>query len=262
LSLKVASKKQINRGQVPNYYGNIQVKMKLKKGALIVLDGIDGTGKTTQAKRLLATLQKRGMDAVYFREPSDSQYGVAIKKKATIAGSLTPEEELDLFQKDRKENVEHNLKPALRQNKVIVLDRYYFSTIAYQGARGFDAESIRHQNESFAVLPDVVFILDITPKKGLDRISIGRGKMESHFEREDYLLKVREIFRSFEGDNIHHIDASRPEEEIYKDIERIVLDFLCKIKSVCSHKEVKGAEEEGIQKRAGMVPRRGERAEE
>jgi dTMP kinase len=209
--------------------------MKLKKGALIVLDGIDGTGKTTQARRLLAALKKRGVDAVYFREPSDSQYGLEIKKKAAIEGSLTPEEELDLFQKDRKENVEHNLKPALRHNKVIVLDRYYFSTIAYQGARGFDPESIRRKNESFAVLPDVVFILDISPKKGLDRISIGRDKMESHFEREDYLVKVREIFLSFEGDNIHHIDASRPEEEIYKDIEKIAFDFLLSIQSNSSH---------------------------
>jgi dTMP kinase len=209
--------------------------MKLKKGVLIVLDGIDGTGKTTQAKRLLATLQKRGLDAVYFREPSDSRYGLAIKKKATIAGSLTPEEELDLFQKDRKENVEHNLKPALHQNKVIILDRYYFSTIAYQGARGFNPESIRRRNESFAVPADLVFILDVTPIKGLDRISIGRDKMEPHFEREDYLTKVREIFRSFEGDNIHHIDASRPEEEIYKDIERTVFDFLLSIQSNPSH---------------------------
>ena len=94
-------------------YGNIHARMKLNKGVLIVLDGIDGTGKTTQAKRLLATLQKKGADAVYFREPSDSQWGLAIKTKAVIADSLTPEEELDLFQKDRVENVEKNLKPAI-----------------------------------------------------------------------------------------------------------------------------------------------------
>ncbi len=205
--------------------------MKLKKGVLIVLDGIDGTGKTTQAKRLLAALQKRGADAVYFREPSDSQWGLAIKTKAVIADSLTPEEELDLFQKDRKENVEKNLKPALQEKKVIVLDRYYFSTIAYQGARGIDPETIRRQNESFAVKPDLVFILDIAPQKGLNRIAISREKMDKHFEREDYLIKVREIFRSFEGENILHIDASRPEEDIYKDIEKIVLDYLESITS-------------------------------
>ena len=200
--------------------------MKLKKGVLIVLDGIDGTGKTTQAKRLLSSLRKKRVDAVYFREPSDSKFGLVIKRKAVIADSLTPEEELDLFQKDRKENVEKNLRPALEQKKVVVLDRYYFSTIAYQGARGIDPEMIRHQNESFVVKPDLVFILDIIPQKGLDRIAISREKMDKHFEREDYLIKVREIFRSFGGKTIHHIDASRPEEDIYKAIEKIVFDYL------------------------------------
>jgi dTMP kinase len=200
--------------------------MKLKKGVLIVLDGIDGTGKTTQAKRLLAALQKEGVDAVYFREPSDSKWGLEIKRRAVVADSLTPEDELDLFQRDRKENVETNLKPALQEKKVIILDRYYFSTIAYQGARGIDPESIQRQNESFAVKPDLVFILDIVPEKGLNRIVIGRKKMDKHFEREDYLVIVRKIFRGFEGENIHHIDASRPEEDIYKDIEKIVFDYL------------------------------------
>jgi len=200
--------------------------MKLKKGVLIVLDGIDGTGKTTQAKRLLAELGKRGVDAVYFREPSDSRWGLAIKSKAATGRSISPEEELELFQKDRQENVEKNLKPALKEKKVVILDRYYFSTIAYQGARGIDTETIKLQNESFAVEPELVFILDIPPQKGLDRIAASREKMDPHFEREDYLCKVREIFRKFEGHNIHHIDASRPEDAVYEEIEKIVFDFL------------------------------------
>jgi dTMP kinase len=205
--------------------------MKLQKGVLIVLDGIDGTGKTTQAKRLLAALLKKGSDAVYFREPSDSQWGLRIKKKSVITDSLTPEEELYLFQKDRQENVEKNLKPALRKKKVIVLDRYYFSTIAYQGARGIDPEAIRRQNESFVVKPDLVFILDIAPHEGLDRITLNREKMDSHFEREDYLVKVRQIFQDLEGENIHHVDASRSEEDIYEDIEKVVFDYLRSLQS-------------------------------
>jgi len=200
--------------------------MKLKRGVLIVLDGIDGTGKTTQAKRLLAALRKKGWDSVYFREPSDSKWGSAIKRKAVVAGSLSPAEELDLFQKDRKENVKKNIKPALTGKKAIVLDRYYFSTIAYQGARGIDPGKIRQQNESFAAKPDLVFILDIPPQKGLARIAKSREKIDLHFEREDYLVKVRDIFRSLEGENIHHIDASRPEDVIYNDIEKIVLSYL------------------------------------
>lgn len=200
--------------------------MKMKKGVLIVLDGIDGTGKTTQAKRLLKELRKKGFDAVYFREPSDSPWGLEIKSKAGRSGSLSPEEELGLFQKDRRENVEKNLKPALAANKVVILDRYYFSTIAYQGARGIDPEAIKRMNESFAVKPDLVFILDVAPSEGLGRIQKSRESLEKHFEREDYLARVREIFRNLKGKNIFHLDASRSEEEVYKDIEKIALDFL------------------------------------
>ena len=200
--------------------------MKMKRGALIVIDGIDGTGKTTQAKRLLEKLRREGFDAVCFREPSDSPWGLEIKSKAGRRGSLSPGEELDLFQKDRRENVEKNLKPALESGKIIVLDRYYYSTIAYQGARGIDPEMIKKMNESFAVKPDLVFILDIDPSEGLRRIEKDRESLEEHFEREDYLVKVREIFRNIKGENIHHLDASRSADEIYQDIEKAVFDSL------------------------------------
>lgn len=201
-------------------------EMKMKRGVLIVIDGIDGTGKTTQAKRLLEKLRKEGFDTVYFREPSDSPWGLEIKSKAGRSGSLSPKEELDLFQKDRMENVEKNLKPALESGRVVILDRYYYSTIAYQGARGIDPEMIKKMNESFAVKPDLVFILDIDPSEGLRRIEKSRERLEEHFEKEDYLVMVREIFRNIEGENIHHLDASRSADDINEDIEKTVLDFL------------------------------------
>jgi dTMP kinase len=198
----------------------------LKRGILIVLDGIDGTGKTTQAKKLLKTLKKKGYDAVYFREPSDSKWGREIKRKAALADSLSPAQELDLFQRDRLENVEKNLKPALEQNKIIVLDRYYYSTIAYQGARGIDPLRIQKMNEKFAVKPDLAFILDVTPRVGLRRIEKTRREKDLLFEQEDYLGKVRKIFKSFRGKNIFQIDAFRSEEDIYREIEETVCGFL------------------------------------
>lgn len=201
--------------------------MELKKGILIVFEGIDGAGKTTQAEILLATLQKKRFDVVYFREPSGGKWGRIIKKKALCPDSITPEEELDLFQRDRKENVEKNLKPALKKKKVAILDRYYFSTIAYQGAKGIDPGWIKSANEEFALKPDLVFILDIEAKKGLKRIE-ERKRKDKLFEQEEYLVKVREIFKELKGENIFHIDGRRPKEEIGGKIEKIVFDYISK----------------------------------
>jgi len=196
--------------------------MVLKKGILIVFEGIDGSGKTTQAKLLLKNLRARGIEALYFREPSRSKWGREIKKKALSADSLSPEEELELFQEDRKENVRKNLKPALKRKKIVILDRYYFSTIAYQGSKGIDPERIRRMNEEFAPKPDLVFILDIAPQKGLERIQ-DRKKKYRLFEREEYLVKVRQIFRSFKGRNFIHLSGLEARDEINKKItERVI----------------------------------------
>jgi len=182
----------------------------LEKGVLIVFEGIDGGGKTSQAMELLEILRDQGFDAVYFREPSDSSWGRTIREKALENDSLTPEEELALFQNDRRENLEKNLRPALAARRIVILDRYYFSTMAYQGAKGLDPDRIRETNEGFAVLPDLVFILDVDPARGLKRTE-GR---------------VRAIFQGLEGDEFFHLDALRPMEDVAEDITRITLDFL------------------------------------
>jgi dTMP kinase len=187
--------------------------MRLRKGILIVLEGIDGSGKSTHVRRLLKSLRRRGYDAAGFREPTRGRWGRQIKRLARLPGSLSPEEELDLFVKDREENVARNLKPALAARKVVVLDRYYFSTIAYQGAKGLNIGRIRRMNERIAVKPDLVFILDIGAGLGLDRIH-HRKRKDLLFEQERYLRKVRAIFRSLRGRKFAHLDASRTREEI------------------------------------------------
>ena len=204
--------------------------MVLKKGILIVFEGIDGSGKSVQAQLLQEKLQDKGFDVVSFQEPSGSKWGREIKNKALYPDSLSPEEELDLFVKDRRENVEKNLKPALEAKKVVILDRYYYSTISYQGARGIDTERIRKINEQFAPQADLVFILDIDPRAGLNRIKDRKNK-ERLFEREDYLVKVDQIFRSFRGKNIIHVDALEAAEEISQKIEKIVLGCLKEYKN-------------------------------
>jgi dTMP kinase len=177
-----------------------------RPGLLIVLEGIDGSGKTTQARRLLRRLRRRGRKAVFFREPTRGRWGREIKRLAARAGSLSAEEQLDLFVKDRRENVEKNLKPALAAGRIVVLDRYYFSTIAYQGAKGLDPERIRRVNEAFAVRPDLVIVLDIDAESGLGRIA-GRRTRDELFERRAYLVRVARIFRGFSGPPFAPIDG-------------------------------------------------------
>jgi dTMP kinase len=199
--------------------------MHLRKGRLIVFEGIDGSGKTTQVRGLLKALGQLGYDAVGFREPTTGRWGRQIRKHARLSGSLSPEEELSLFVKDRAENVARNLKPALAAGKIVLLDRYYFSTIAYQGAKGLDPDRIRRMNERIAVKPDLVFILDIGAGPGLDRIHL-RKRRDFLFERERYLRRVRAIFLSLRGRKFVHLDAARPRAEIGKEILACVLRLL------------------------------------
>jgi dTMP kinase len=199
--------------------------MRLKKGLLIVFEGIDGSGKSTQAGRLLRKLRTLGYESVLFREPTKGKWGREVRRMAKRARSLRPEEELDLFVKDRRENVRANIRPALERRKVVILDRYYYSTIAYQGAKGIDPERIRRRNEVFVVKPDLVFILDIEAGQGLDRIR-GRKSKDLLFERRRYLAKVGRIFRGFRGRRFVHIDGARPRDELAREISARVLRLL------------------------------------
>ncbi|MEW6455435.1 MAG: dTMP kinase [Acidobacteriota bacterium] len=199
--------------------------MKLKKGILIVFEGIDGSGKTTQAEIMLKKLKERGFDAVLFREPSNSYWGKKIKELSKKEFSLSPEEELECFLKDRKFDVENNIKPALKNKKIVLLDRYYFSNIAYQGAKGIDKKKIERLNKKIAIKPDLVIILDIEPETGLKRVSNVR-KFERLFEKEDFLKKVRENFLSFKANNIKFVNGSKTIKEIYSEIEDIVFRLI------------------------------------
>lgn len=199
--------------------------MKVKKGILIVFEGIDGSGKSTQIQILRNILDNKGLDVVVFREPSQGPWGQKIKEKAAFPDSLSPEEELELFVNDRKDNVQKNLRPALAKNKIVLLDRYYFSTMAYQGAKGLDVEKIRLMNEKFAIRPDLVFILDVDAGRALHRIKDRKNK-DLLFERLDYLVEVRKEYRRFEGENIFHIDSEKTPEEISKNISSVVFEYI------------------------------------
>ena len=193
----------------------------MSQGLFIVIEGIDGTGKSTQSKRLAEWFRSRGREVVLSREPTDGPWGKKLRESATT-GRLSAEEELECFLNDRREHVEMSIKPALAEGKVVILDRYYFSTIAYQGARGFDPSEIRRRNEAFAPQPDLLLILDLSVESAHGRIG-ARGDTANEFEQRDTLSRCREIFLSLRDEPFACvIDAEPSLNEVTADILSLV----------------------------------------
>ncbi len=187
---------------------------------LIAIEGIDGAGKTTVSRYLFEELRRRGYDVVLLKEPTESEYGRKVRELLR-SGKSNPHLELELFLKDREWNVRNNVLPALESGKIVIMDRYYYSTVAYQGASGIDIEYIRRLNERFPK-PDLVIILDVRPEVALKRIE---DRRRERFERLDFLRRVREIFLSIKN-NVVVVDAERDLETVKSDVLNVVLKYL------------------------------------
>jgi len=199
------------------------------KGILITIEGIDGVGKTTQTRLLAEYLTDQGYEVIQLREPTNGYWGKKIKNLTKHGRTASPKEECLWFLNDRKEDVEENIKPALEKGKIVIMDRYYYSTMAYQGALGLDVEKIQELNEQFAPRPYLVIILDAPPKTGLDRITEGRKEELNYFETLEYQDKVREIFLSLKNqDNVRIVDAGKGLNEVHNEIRWIVQDLVDK----------------------------------
>jgi len=173
----------------------------------IVIEGIDGTGKSTQAQQLAVWLREQGREVIVDYEPTLGVHGKKLRD-SFVNGRLAPEEELELFLADRREHVEQVIAPALTEGKTVILDRYYFSNMAYQGAIGFDPAEIRRRNEAFAPVPDLLFILDLDVDTALSRIG-GRGDTANEFEKRENLERCREIFLSLQDEPFARVIDTR-----------------------------------------------------
>ena len=190
----------------------------MNSGLLIVFEGIDGSGKSTQCRMLADLLNKKGIANISFAEPTRGKWGMKIRQLlAKGRNGISADEELEWFMNDRREDVEQNIEPALRAGKVVLMDRYYFSTAAYQGALGFDPQEIKAENEKFAPVPDRVLVFHNSPEKSLERIESSReGK--SAFEKRDYLIEVQKVFKSFTGSNIRFISSDPSLEKVHEQV--------------------------------------------
>ncbi|HYL36674.1 MAG TPA: dTMP kinase [Bryobacteraceae bacterium] len=184
------------------------------RSILIAVEGIDGAGKTTQVGLLRDALERAGESPVISKEPTNGPWGKIIKESAS-AGRLSPEEELKAFLNDRTEHVTNLVGPAMQEGRIVILDRYFYSSIAYQGSRGANYKEVQAIMESRFPIPDAVFILDIDPSLSVYRIAYSRGEEPNHFEERKNLQKAREIFKELSGAVIHHIDGSMSRQAVH-----------------------------------------------
>ncbi len=188
--------------------------MSLKeRGLLIVFEGIDGTGKSTQISLLEAFLRKHGYQVIATREPTTGYFGKRIRELYRDRRNVSLEEELELFISDRREHVETLIAPSLKNGRIILCDRYFLSTAAYQGAAGLDPEMIIERNR-FAPDPDLAFILEIDAEKSVKRITLSRGDQLNDFEQLESLKNVDKIFKRLHFPYIRRIDGSQSIEQV------------------------------------------------
>lgn len=177
----------------------------------MVFEGIDGSGKSTQARILADTLESDGFDVLLTAEPSDGPVGSVIR---SVTKRLAPEEEARLFTEDRRDHVRRVIIPALNAGRIVVCDRYIFSSAAYQGARGIAPDTIIATNLSFAPLPDITFLLDLPVEAAIERIARSRPKGFSQFEVFKDLQAVQKIYRSLRDPSTVLIAAEKTVAEI------------------------------------------------
>lgn len=198
----------------------------VKRGTLIVFEGLDGCGKSTQLRRAAESLTNRGLDIVVTREPTDGRWGRRIREMARSGDGVPPETELEWFFEDRREHMREVVEPALAAGRIVLSDRSYISTVAYQGARGLDPAKILTDSEAEFARPDLILLFELSAKEGLARVHERGGEGEPVFENLDFLERVAAVFETLELDGLQRIDANRSENEIAAQVLEILDLFL------------------------------------
>lgn len=186
------------------------------------MEGLDGCGKTTQTKLLVKQLAN-SYNAVYTVEPSKGKIGTFIRRYCLHGNKrLSSIVEALLFAADRFEHVENEVLPALKEGKVVISDRYVYSSLAYQGAAGLDLGWIKKINEH-ALRPDLAIFIDVEPETVVKRLKRKKSVMENLRTQR----KVREVYMKFvENGELVRVNGNQPKKEVAHEILTLVLGFL------------------------------------
>ena len=189
------------------------------RGKLIVVEGIDGAGKTTIAKYLVNTLISNGFKAIYTREPYHPQIIKLLESKGKELGAIM---EALLLAADRYLHIQEVIKPHLEVGYYVICDRYYYSSLTYQTARGADINWIRTIN-FFIIRPDVSIYLDVNPEVGLSRLSKNSERRLRYLENIELLQKVRNNYLNLvRNEELMYVNAEKPLSEVKTDVVNII----------------------------------------
>lgn len=205
--------------------------MKNTKGAFITFEGADGCGKTTQSELIKQYLEQKGFDVVWTREPGSKGLGQKIRELLLhYDGDVAPMCEAFLFLADRAQHVEHLIKPAVEQGKIVICDRHTDSTIAYQGyGRGENIEQLRYLNNlaTGVTKPDLTFVFDVSTDVAQKRVGDEKDRMES--AGIEFHKKVRQGYLELanqEPKRIKVVNANNSIEQVFEDAKKIIDVFL------------------------------------
>jgi len=197
----------------------------VKKGIFIVIEGLDGSGKTTQADILSKKLSENHK-VLCTAEPSQGKIGSFIRNGCLYEEKRLPKEaEALLFAADRIEHMQNEIAPALAEDKIVICDRYIYSSLAYQGSAGLSLDWIKTINAR-ALQPDFSVFIDVPPEQVLERLQRKKSVMETLETQQ----KVREVYLRFvEKGELIQVDGDKPPDEVTDDLYSAVLSLLKKI---------------------------------
>ncbi len=191
------------------------------RGKFISIDGLDGCGKSTHVRLLARWLRSRGHTVVVTDEPTDGVVGKIIKQMLKGEIKLPVAAEALLFAADRAQHLTDVIKPALKAGKIVLSERYTYSSLAYQSARGLPVSWISSINK-YALKPDLAILIDTPAKIAFARIKPSRRLDE--FERNLRLQQQvrRNYLRIAKPERLKIIDGSRPRDEVQADLRKLV----------------------------------------